>query len=429
MPKYDEDFNIRDPLYGFIPINEVEKKIIDTWPFQRLRNIHQLGTTMWVYPSGRHTRFEHSLGTFYLSKKIVDCLKNNVLSDDDKIVFYLASLLHDIGHAPFSHVGENILFRKKGKNERDRHEIFGARIIRETEINDLLLKHHDKNIVDRIIFVMEGSRKNGTENDMISKELLNGQVGIDRLDYLRRDSLSVGVNYGKFDLERILETIRLDKGERADGQEGPSPLFWENGGIRALEHFVLARYYMYTEVYFHKTTRILNYHLINAIQDFLRTKKNMETYPEDINEYLSLSDIDILKWLKESKHKPFFYNRDFFKCIPSFENRYQLFRKECRSNREKEMTLDKNWNIIDVHLSKKYKGNYFIDKPTRSTYEYKGGKYIRVEQGKTKTLLHRATEVIASLDKIKTRRLYAKESLLDEIEKEALKFIEKNIII
>ena len=424
--KHEEIFNIRDPLYGFIPITEFEKKIIDTWPFQRLRNIHQLGTTMWVYPAGRHTRFEHSLGTFYLSKRMVNCLESELLLEDDMSVFHLASLLHDIGHAPFSHVGENIGFSNPSKSKIASHEVFGARIIRETEINDLIIDQFDKKIRDRIIFVMEGDTKGGTQKDLISKELLTGQVGVDRLDYLRRDSISLGVNYGKFDLERILETVRLDKSSRVDGQEGPSPLYWEKGGIRALEHFVLARYYMYTEVYFHKTTRILNYHLANAILDYLKTKMNLDSFPLDIDEYLELCDIDILLWLKKSKHKPYFYDRKFYKCIPIFENIYNGLRKIRPTRGEKEK-FDEEWDRIDSYLNAKYSGRCFIDKPNRSTYQYKGGKFIRVELGETKEILHKVTEVIASLEEIKTRRLYAEESIKDTIELDFVKYFEKNI--
>ena len=421
-----KDYNIRDPLYGFISFEEFELKLIDSWPFQRLRNINQLGTTKWVFPSGHHTRFEHSLGTYYLSKKIIECLKEHEFSEIDQEVFHLASLLHDIGHAPFSHVGENI--RCADTDSMLNHELVGARILRETEINDILKEKYEKKIIDRIIFVMEGDSKGGTENDLISKTLLTGQVGIDRLDYLRRDSISLGVNYGKFDLERILETIRLDKGGRVDEQESSSPLCWEKGGIRALEHFVLARYYMYTEVYFHKTTRILNFHLANAILDYLKEEKNLNIFPSDIYEYLSISDIDILQWLKLSKYKPIFYERRFYKCIHVFENFYnnciKHFNKTGNTN-----LFEEQWDLVEQHLIKKYDKDCYIDKPIRSTYQYKGGKFIRVKLGESSRILHDVTEVIASLGDYKTCRLYSKEDLKDEIELDFLDSFEKNIKI
>ncbi|RKY88421.1 hypothetical protein DRQ09_02875 [candidate division KSB1 bacterium] len=130
--------NIRDPLYGFIILNDIESKILDSYPFQRLRFIHQLGTTSFVYPTGCHTRFEHSLGVLRLSTRLIKCLKEQELTikEMDEKVFRLSAMLHDIGHAPFSHIGEDMMLFSKGFD----HEKMTIKIIEESEIGEILKK-------------------------------------------------------------------------------------------------------------------------------------------------------------------------------------------------------------------------------------------------------------------------------------------------
>ncbi len=397
--------NIRDPLYGFIKLNELERKIIQTWSFQRLRHIRQLGTTTWVYPSGNHTRFEHSLGVFHLSKMILNNLKTFNLEEKDKEIFYLASLLHDIGHAPFSHAGESLF------NKSTKHEEIGAKIVRNTEIKDILTEQFDKKIINRILYIMEATDLGGSPVDQLLRDLLTGQAGIDRMDYLLRDSRTLGVKYGEFDLERILETICYREEERTDAKEGSTLIYWKEGGMRALEHFVLARYYMYTEVYFHKTTRILNFHLTQAIKEYLISKFNVSTYPTKVDEYLGVTDLEILSWIRKSKFKPIFYERKFFKLIPGIGEIHQ---------KDDDIKI---WQNLEKELQKEYKDKFYIDKVERGTYNFTGGKDIRVERRKKIKLLHEITDVIKSLNPIITRRLYADKHIINEIEKKAKKFI------
>ncbi len=255
------EIHIRDPLYGFIPLNDIEHKIIQTYPFQRLRFINQLGPTYWVYPSATHTRFDHSLGVAYLSTKVVNHLKHLKLlpeiTGEDEQIFKLACLLHDVGHAPFSHSGEEMdLFPRKIT-----HETMGIKIIEETGIGDIIRKNFKEEGLKRILFILTPEKLPIKRIDMHFNNLLTGQAGIDRMDYLLRDSYFLGVMYGKFDLERLIETMlfREDKG-----------CFWEEGGKHALEQFLLARYFMFTEVYFHKTRRSLDYHLGKLIKSFLK---------------------------------------------------------------------------------------------------------------------------------------------------------------
>ena len=130
--------NIRDPIHDFIQLDDFEAKILQASEFQRLRSIGQLGTTSWVYPGSTHSRFEHSLGVFHLAKIALEALKTIEieLEPEDGRIFSIASLLHDIGHAPFSHFGEETKLFNEGLN----HELMGEAIIRESPIGGILKK-------------------------------------------------------------------------------------------------------------------------------------------------------------------------------------------------------------------------------------------------------------------------------------------------
>jgi len=258
--------NIRDPIHGFISLDDLEAKVMQTYEFQRLKFISQLGTTSWVYPGSTHSRFEHSLGVFYLAKAVLAKLRlfsPNIKEDDEKI-FGLASLLHDIGHGPFSHFGEEAKLFKEGIN----HELMGEAIIRESELQKILSKVFGSEGIERIVFIICGARgKPLSETDIFLSDLLTGQAGIDRMDYLIRDSHYTGVTYGKCDLPRLLETIRYDT---------ENNLYWEEGGIHTLEQFIFARYFMFKDEYFHKTRKILDYHLGTIIKNYLKEKEGEE---------------------------------------------------------------------------------------------------------------------------------------------------------
>ncbi len=303
--------SIRDPIHGFVQLRNHESKIIQMYPFQRLRFIHQLGTTNWVYPTGTHTRFDHSLGVLQLASRVIDRLRllGVEFDESDEEVFRLAALLHDIGHTPFSHISEEMGLFKKGMN----HEKMSAEIIKRTEIGEIISEKLGDRGVDRVTFVITGEGIPHSELDNLFHELLAGQAGIDRMDYLLRDSHFLGVMYGRYDIERLLETLRFER-------ESEHPLFWEEGGIHALEQFFLARYFMFTEVYFHKTRRILDYHLAMLIKDYLKdrygTGEDEEVVlPSDVEEYLKLNDFDVMSWMlrTDNEHKDVFLKRKFFR--------------------------------------------------------------------------------------------------------------------
>lgn len=268
----DMDFlyKVRDPIHGFIRFTEQERQIIDRTEFQRLRNVKQLATTYLVYPGAMHTRFEHSLGVMELATRAFDalCRKNSELIKQNfksisltiseaLAVLRMAALLHDIGHLPFSHGAENIL--PQGK----KHEDVSIEII------DYL-----KDIIDNVIF--SGATK--LIKYLIKKEyliqevkflskILSGQIDADRMDYLLRDSHHCGVDYGHFDYLRLLETFLL-----IDSLEGGLDLAIDRGGVQVLESLILARYYMFAQVYCHRTRRIYDIYLQNYMSDWGKNK-------------------------------------------------------------------------------------------------------------------------------------------------------------
>lgn len=240
---------IRDPVHNIIYFDKKEDAIllelIDTREFQRLRHIKQLGLSSFTYPGAEHTRFAHSIGVTHLVKRFIDKIcslkEEQYRKYADELKNYrqlllTAALLHDIGHGPFSHALE--------KSTGIKHERWTIEIVRgDTEINSVLQKHKiDPNEVAEII--------QRTHPSKAAVKLLSSQLDADRVDYLLRDAKMTGAGYGSFDLEWLINVLRI--GEHNGVVEVGLDL---NKGSSIAEDFVMARYYMYKHVYFHKTTR------------------------------------------------------------------------------------------------------------------------------------------------------------------------------
>lgn len=309
--------HFRDPVHGFIEISEQEKRIIDSSPFQRLHNIRQLATTYLVYHGAEHTRFGHSIGVMHLVTRAFDSVtqknpnlfrenseENRATEEWYRQILRLIALTHDLGHAPFSHASETLFV--KGRE----HEDYTKDIIEHTEIADYINEIGQSlqerlgeryKITPQLLWMIYGEnpKKHILDDDyiwpdfMFLKGFMDGEMDCDKMDYLLRDARYCGVSYGKYDLDRFISTLTVYKKR----DEKVMQLAIESGGIQAFEEFVLARYFMFIQVYFHKTRRYFDHLLVDCLKEILPGGK----YPGDVHEYLKWDDVEVLHAMKNKK--------------------------------------------------------------------------------------------------------------------------------
>ncbi len=284
---------VNDPIYGFITIpNTVIFDLIEHPYFQRLRRISQMGMSYLVYPGAHHTRFHHALGAMFLMRKAVQVLrfKGIEISEEEEEAIYIAILLHDIGHGPFSHAMENSIV------ESVNHE----------QISLLFMEELNRNFNNRLtlaitIFKDEYDRK-------FLHQLISSQLDMDRLDYLRRDSFYTGVSEGAVNSERLITMLNVHNDK----------LVVEEKGIYSVEKFIIARRLMYWQVYLHKTGIVAEQLLLRilkrakeltdqgvelpasaALSFFLNHAITKETFTKDVLDTFSkLDDYDIVSAMK-----------------------------------------------------------------------------------------------------------------------------------
>lgn len=278
----------KDPVHDYIHVyHQLILDLIDSQEFQRLRRIKQLGTSEYVFHGAEHSRFSHSLGVYELARKIIDRFNRNypdIWDDNERLVTLCAALLHDVGHGPFSHTFEQIF----GTD----HEKVTTEIILnpETEINQIL-KRVSSQFPGEVASVITKTYPNPQVVQLISS-----QIDADRMDYLQRDAYFTGVNYGRFDLSRILKTIRPYDGGIA----------FKYSGMHAVEDYVVSRYQMYMQVYFHPVSRGMEVtldRLLTRARDLYHEGKlypkspRLEPFFNDewsLTDYLKLDDSIIL---------------------------------------------------------------------------------------------------------------------------------------
>ncbi|MDA4130045.1 MAG: HD domain-containing protein [Thaumarchaeota archaeon] len=270
---------IRDPIHGYIYANGLERELIDSPIVQRLRRIRQLAGCHLVYPGGQHSRFEHVIGCMYLAGKVSDVLmvKNLGFRTADREKLKVAALLHDIGHGPFSHMFEEVLAEKTSVT----HEDMTRRIIRETEIGDIVERngYSKKGISDLAI----GKSKKEKE---FMNDVIGGGLSVDIMDYLLRDSYFTGVEYGKVDVHRIINSFEVVNGKLAISQ----------AAIFAFEALMISRYEMFRAVYFHRTVRAAELMLVKAMSF---ADKLLHFTDLSLDNYLSLTDEVTLQRITE----------------------------------------------------------------------------------------------------------------------------------
>lgn len=393
--KLSETKVLKDPVHSYIHINyEVVWNCLDSKEFQRLRRIRQLGGDFQVYPTAEHSRFSHSLGVYEIVRRMVTEIKSlsMELSEYDKICVMLAGLLHDVGHGPFSHAFEHITNHS--------HEDYTAKIILgETELNQVLTEVSPR-LPEDIVSIIEHNHPNDILNQIIS-----GQLDADRMDYLLRDSYFSATSYGQFDLERILRTMRvrkIDKNKKA--------LVVKYTGIHSVEDYIMARYQMYWQVYYHPVARSYEavfIQLFNRLKDIFKDNKEyfsdmkvlipfLEKNVVSVEEYFKLDENSLLYCCSLIQDKDDeiaadlarrLQNRRLFEYVDySEENLAQI------KNMLKEQNLDEKYYLR-------------VENVEASVYSPYKGRKILIEQLDGKIVaLEKASTIVESITKGETKR-------------------------
>jgi len=294
----------RDSVHNIIRVNtdtaegRLVVSLVDTPEFQRLRRIRQLGLAYFAYQAAEHSRFTHSLGAFHLAARMVAKLRLKYeIPDEAQTAVRIAALLHDIGHGPFSHVIESIL--------DFHHEEFTIQAVlsTETEVGQRL-REFSLDLAEDVAAIIRGDFRHRALSQLVSS-----QLDVDRMDYLLRDSLMTGAKYGVYDLEWIIKSIEIN--------EKDDHLYVSAPGIYAVEDYLQARYYMYRQVYFHRTLRsaeaILRKLLSRALHLFQTGEpiwhatgtpmdKILAGQKLDLAEHLELDDTDVMFSIKRWQH-------------------------------------------------------------------------------------------------------------------------------
>ncbi|HEX8183912.1 MAG TPA: HD domain-containing protein, partial [Blastocatellia bacterium] len=244
--------NYRDPLHNIISLDEslpddrLIVELIDSCEFQRLRRIKQLGIAMFTYQGAEHSRFTHSIGVMHQMTRTLNLLgARHKISDEARVVGRAGALLHDLGHGPFSHVIEKVF--------RFHHEDWTRRMVidKGTEVNRIL-RSYDAQLPEKL----DSLYRHDYSPAFIS-QLVSSQLDCDRMDYLLRDSLMTGAKYGIYDSEWVLHALKID--DQSDR------VYVESKGLYAIEEYLQARYYMFRQVYFHRTLRSAEAVLVSTL--------------------------------------------------------------------------------------------------------------------------------------------------------------------
>ena len=393
--KLSETKVLKDPVHSYIHINyEVVWNCLDSKEFQRLRRIRQLGGDFQVYPTAEHSRFSHSLGVYEIVRRMVTEIKSLSveLSEYDKICVMLAGLLHDVGHGPFSHAFEHVT--------KHSHEDYTAKIILgETELNQVLAEVSPR-LPEDIVSIIEHDHPNDILNQIIS-----GQLDADRMDYLLRDSYFSATSYGQFDLERILRTMRVRKID-----ENKKALVVKYTGIHSVEDYIMARYQMYWQVYYHPVARSYEavfIQLFNRLKDIFKDNKEyfsdmkvlipfLEKNVVSVEEYFKLDENSLLYCCSLIQDKDDeiaadlarrLQNRRLFEYVDySEENLAQI------KNMLKEQNLDEKYYLR-------------VENVEASVYSPYKGRKILIEQLDGKIVaLEKASTIVESITKGETKR-------------------------
>ena len=395
LKKLDETKVLKDPVHSYIHIHyEVIWNCLDSKEFQRLRRIRQLGGDFQVYPTAEHSRFSHSLGVYEIVRRMVTEVKSLCveLTEYEKVCVMLAGLLHDVGHGPFSHAFEHITNHS--------HEEYTAKIILgNTELNAILRNVSEK-LPQDIVSIIQHTH----ENDILN-QIVSGQLDADRMDYLLRDSYFTATSYGQFDLERILRTMRVRKID-----ENKKALVVKYTGIHSVEDYIMARYQMDWQVYYHPVARSYEavfIQLFNRLKDIFKGDKDyfedmkvlvpfLEESEVSVDEYFKLDENSLLyccALIQDKEDKVAadlarrLQNRNLFEYVDYNEENLAQIR-----NMLKENNLDERYYLR-------------IENVEASVYSpYKGRKILIEKLNGDIVALEKASTIVESITKGQTKK-------------------------
>lgn len=344
---------INDPVYGGIALTKMEVELIDTPIFQRLRGLRQLARVNYVFPGAEHSRYVHSIGVLYIMGLMTDhLLKNGMLNEDDVVKMRVAALLHDIGHYPFSHLGEGVFGYCKDNENADsildideaeqkplyimasshsksaHHEQLGKYIVVHSKVISGILKKYKLDPLE-IGEIFTGER--GSRN-MVYTQLLHSSLDADRLDYLLRDSYQTGVKYGLVDLQYLVRLLMVV--DNPDTKDNPSlngndkVLVCNKKGQHVVEHFLMSRYFHYSQVIFHKTNAafegMIKCMYIKLVQANKYIYNSLDEIHEGVNDdsFLNFTDSFLEVALEE------YYNSQ--ESDDEYKKLYEMFRDRIR---------------------------------------------------------------------------------------------------
>ena len=335
---------IKDPVHGYVYINEVEKEIIDSYPMQRLRRLRQLAGSEYVYPGANHTRFEHCVGVMYLAGKAVENPNiSRLVSDEEGDLTRVSALLHDVGHGPFSHVFEQLLIRDLEQT----HEDITSWIIEKGELSDKISKMGYK--PEEVGKLAVG--KLHKPGKAFLDQIISSGVDVDKQDFIVRDTFHTGAEYGFIDVFRLIHALDV-LGE---------DLAVELGALSALEAFIIARIESFKSIYFHRVGRAAQIMLAMAME---KADKDLGlTAFKTPEEYLAMDDYTVwaaLKTCESSKgiindleHRRMLkcaYERTFYEKDTMVSNIFgrEAYRQQMQREIAKEAGVDTEAVVIDV---------------------------------------------------------------------------------
>ena len=390
--KLNDSKVFRDAVHNYIHVDQpVLLELINSKEMQRLRRIKQLGGTHQVYQSAEHSRFCHSLGVYFIVRKMIfNSEIGDYINDYDKLTVMCAALLHDLGHGPFSHCFEEAF----GYN----HEEYTIKIINNDSEVHHILENFEPGFSKKVSSVIAKTHPN-----KILIQMISSQLDADRMDYLLRDSYFTGTTYGHFDLYRILRVMKVFNNK----------IVYKASGVQAIENYILARYHMYWQVYYHPTSRSYEQLLISIfrrmkdlyldgydfgeiryLEPFLKGKVN-------VVDYINLDENIVLyyfRFLSEGKDKI------LADLCNRFLNRKLFIYRDLNNSDEK-------LKMMDRYAKKGYDPRYYVvsDDQSQIPYLY----YDNDETEAIEILINHQTKALPEVSEIVGAIINSKKNKID----------------